>query len=148
MRTVFSDARERNVKGSEKPFHPFPSYCLTTFTWFTSLANFSEKLRMFLRIHLLLYGMIWRFKSSTSSNSILTRKGKKASWLDGNCIKIGLPGKSILRDYFQENRTSRRSFLLLRISFPGRPIFIQLPPGWLLTIIRLVRRHYFLGRIV
>ena len=25
----------------------------------------------------------------------------------GNCIKIGLPGKLILRDYFQENRTSR-----------------------------------------
>ena len=46
-----------------------------------------------------------------------------------NCIKICLPGKSILRDYFQENRTSRRPFLLLRISFPGRPIFIQLPPG-------------------
>ena len=43
--------------------------------------------------------------------------------------KIGLPGKSILRDYFQENRTSRRPFLLLRISFPGRPIFIQLPPA-------------------
>ena len=62
--------------------------------------------------------------------------------------KKGLPGKSILEDYFQENRTSRRSYLLLRISFPGGPIFIQLPPGWLLTIIRLVRRHYFLGRIV
>ena len=47
----------------------------------------------------------------------------------GNCIKIGLPGKLILGDYFQENRTSRRPFLLLRIRFPGRPIFIQLPPG-------------------
>ena len=47
----------------------------------------------------------------------------------GNCIKTGLPGKLILRDYFQENMTSRRPFLLLRISFPGRPIFIQLPPG-------------------
>ena len=44
-----------------------------------------------------------------------------------NCIKIGLQGKLILGDYFQENRTSRRPFLLLRISFPGRPIFIQLP---------------------
>ena len=42
--------------------------------------------------------------------------------------KIGLPGKSILEDYFQENMTSRKPFLLLRISFPGRPIFIQLPP--------------------
>ena len=26
----------------------------------------------------------------------------------GNCIKIGLPGKSILADYYQENRTSQR----------------------------------------
>ena len=32
-----------------------------------------------------------------------------------NCIKIGLPGKSILREYFPENRTSRSPFLLLRI---------------------------------
>ena len=47
----------------------------------------------------------------------------------GNCIKIGLPGKSILGDYFQENRTSRNLFLLLRISFPGRSIFIQFIPG-------------------
>ena len=47
----------------------------------------------------------------------------------GNCIKIGLPGKSILRYYFQENGTSRRPFLLLRIRFPGRPIFIQFIPG-------------------
>ena len=36
----------------------------------------------------------------------------------GNCIKIGLPGKWILGDYFQENMTSPRPFLLLRISFP------------------------------
>ena len=48
-----------------------------------------------------------------------------------NCIKICLPGKLILRDYFQENRTSRRPFLLVRISFPGRPIFIQLVPAHL-----------------
>ena len=47
----------------------------------------------------------------------------------GNCIKIGLPGKSILGDYVQENGTSRRPFLLLRISFPGRPIFIQFIPA-------------------
>ena len=48
-----------------------------------------------------------------------------------NCIKIGLPGKSILRDYFQENRyrSSGRPFPLLRISFPGRPISIQLVPA-------------------
>ena len=49
----------------------------------------------------------------------------------GNCVKIGLPGKSILGDYFQENRTSRRPFLLLKISFPGRPIFIQFVPDGL-----------------
>ena len=51
----------------------------------------------------------------------------KAEESDGRdkLYKIGLPGKSILVDYFQENRTFRRSFLLLRISFPGRPIFIQ-----------------------
>ena len=41
---------------------------------------------------------------------------------------IGLPGKSILGDY-KENMTAQRPFLLLRISFPGRPIFIQLPPA-------------------
>ena len=52
--------------------------------------------------------------------------------------KIGLPGKSIFGDYLQENRTSRRPFLLLRISFPGRPLFIQFIPdplsGALLTV--------------
>ena len=46
-----------------------------------------------------------------------------------NCIKLGLPGKSILGDYLQENMTSQRPFLLLRISFPGRPIFIQFVPA-------------------
>ena len=46
-----------------------------------------------------------------------------------NCIKMGLPGKSILGDYFQENMNSQRPFLSWRISFPGRPIFIQLPPA-------------------
>ena len=45
-----------------------------------------------------------------------------------NCIKKVLPGKSILGDFLQENITSRRPFLLLRIDFPGRPIFIQLSP--------------------
>ena len=46
-----------------------------------------------------------------------------------NCIQIGLPGKLILGDYFQENRTSQRPFLLLGITFPGRPIFIQFVPA-------------------
>ena len=45
-----------------------------------------------------------------------------------NCRKIGLPGKSILGDHFQENQTSRRPFLLLRVSFPRRAIFIQSIP--------------------
>ena len=90
----------------------------------------------------------------------------------GNCVKIGLPRKSILRYYFQENRTSQRPFqsglcisstfwelssfqsrifitkkflfyelssilrgtvttlpfLLLRISFQGRPNFYTIGP--------------------
>ena len=65
-------------------------------------------------------------------NFHLTRtfaRGGSRLWIGTNCIKLGLPGKSILGDYFQENVTTRRPFLLLRISFPGRPIFIQLPPG-------------------
>ena len=48
----------------------------------------------------------------------------------GNCIKISFPGKSILRDYFQQNTTSQRPFFpVLRFRFPGRPIFIQFIPG-------------------
>ena len=35
----------------------------------------------------------------------------------------------ILEDYFQENMSSRRPSLLLKISFPGRPIFIQFVPA-------------------
>ena len=62
----------------------------------------------------------------------------EAAEAEVNCIKIGLPGKSILGDYFQENRTSRRPFLLLRINFPGRPIFIQLVPEVGVSV--LVRR--------
>ena len=46
----------------------------------------------------------------------------------GNCIKIGLPGKWIFRDYFHDNITSQRPFLFLRISFPGRSIFIKFIP--------------------
>ena len=45
--------------------------------------------------------------------------------------KIGLPGKLILKDCFQENMTCRIPFLLLRISFPGRTIFIQFIPVFL-----------------
>ena len=42
-----------------------------------------------------------------------------------NCIKIGLPGKSILRDYFQEI-----PFLLMRISFhfSGKTFFYTTRP--------------------
>ena len=45
-----------------------------------------------------------------------------------NFIKIGLPGKSFSETNFQDNMTSRRPFLLLRISFPGRPIFMPFLP--------------------
>ena len=66
--------------------------------------------------------------ASTSSTDMLAESTSSSveSWRQ--LYKIGLPGKSILGDYFQENRTSRRPFLLLRISFPGRPILIQLVP--------------------
>ena len=46
----------------------------------------------------------------------------------GNYIKIGLPGKWILRDHFEENRTSKRPFLFLRISFQGRSFFYTIGP--------------------
>ena len=68
-------------------------------------------------------GSMWR------ANQILP-KNEEGGSSGTNCIKIGLPGKPILRDYFQENKTSQRPFLLLRINFPGRPIFLQLPPDY------------------
>ena len=40
-----------------------------------------------------------------------------------NCIKIGLPGKSILRDYFQENMTSQRPFLCTENQFSRKTFF-------------------------
>ena len=36
----------------------------------------------------------------------LSEPGREGERAGGNCIKIGLPGKSILRDYCQENRIS------------------------------------------
>ena len=72
-----------------------------------------------------------RFQRRDEQNNL--RRAERHSAVGGtagvNCIKIGLPGKSILGDYFQENRTSRRPFLLLRFDFPGRPIFIQFVPA-------------------
>ena len=56
--------------------------------------------------------------SSTTSPSSGT-----SIWTGMNHTKIGLPGKSILRDYFNENRTSQRPFLSLRISFPPNTYF-------------------------
>ena len=41
----------------------------------------------------------------------------------------------ILGDCFQEKRTSGRPFLLLRMSFPQRPIFMQLVPGGLGAVV-------------
>ena len=58
-----------------------------------------------------------------------------ATSLGTNCIKICLPGKQILSE------RKGRPFLLkkksLRIDFPGRPIFIQLPPGHCLALCRI-----------
>ena len=70
--------------------------------------------------------------TATSLSRLSTgRMLSRSSVSGGNCIKIGLLGKSILRDYFQENRTSRRPFLLLRISFLGRPIlYNSSQDGW------------------
>ena len=45
-----------------------------------------------------------------------------------NCIKIGLPGKIDSRRLFPREKDFQRPFLLVRIRFPGRPIFIQLVP--------------------
>ena len=42
--------------------------------------------------------------------------------------KIGLPGKAILGDYFQENRTSRRPFSLTEIQFSGKTHFYTIRP--------------------
>ena len=62
---------------------------------------------------------------------VLRRRGRRGRGrrAGGNCIKMSLPGKSILGDYFQENGTSKRPFLSLRISFPGRPFYIQFVPA-------------------
>ena len=67
-------------------------------------------------------------KGHTDIVRVLLDRGADPNNSGTNCIKIGLPGKSILGDYFQKNMTSQRLFFLLRICFPGRPIFIQLPP--------------------
>ena len=54
-----------------------------------------------------------------------------------NCINIGLPGKSILKDYYQEKSTSRRHFLLLRI---GKTYFYTIRPwAHLLHVLHLAR---------
>ena len=44
----------------------------------------------------------------------------------GNCIKIGLPGKSILRDYFQENRTSKARFIKAQIEIELQSFEVEL----------------------
>ena len=45
--------------------------------------------------------------------------GGRAVQAGTNCIQIDLPGKSIVGDYFQANRTSRGLFH--KISFMGEP---------------------------
>ena len=69
----------------------------------------------------------WCRTWASRTSSSVRRSSGWAAWRQLH--KIGLPGKLILGDYFQENMTSRRPFLLLRISFPGRPIFMQFIPG-------------------
>ena len=46
----------------------------------------------------------------------------------GNCIKIGLPGKSILRNYFQENRTFPETFYLTENQLSGKIYFYTIRP--------------------
>ena len=63
--------------------------------------------------------LCWQLRSASK---------KEAARPGMNCIKIGLPGKLILskRKGILEVLFSRKSSP--RIDFPGRPIFIQLPP--------------------
>ena len=76
-----------------------------------------------------------------------TRRGcrRRSSRTGGNCIRIGLPGKSILGDYSQENRTSRRPFLLLQFSgkTPFYTICLQALPVSLLRILLNTGRWQF-----
>ena len=75
----------------------------------------------------------WRTRWGTPRRR--ARAARSTGTSVANCIKIGLPWKSILRDYFQENMTSRRPFLILRISFLGRPNFIQFIPVFLKVLL-------------
>ena len=69
---------------------------------------------------ILLYSLVTSVFSGRCGRSPFGKRSSLNLWFasssslsasGGNCIKIGLPGKSILRDYFHENRTSRRPFL-------------------------------------
>ena len=65
----------------------------------------------------------WSGGASATSVSGSTRPcGSGTRGRRDQLYEKGLSGKSILGVYFQENKTSRRPFLLLRISFPERPI--------------------------
>ena len=74
----------------------------------------------------------WSSSSSSLSSSQSCSSSTRGASQGMNCIKIGLPGKLIL-----SKRKGLREVLFSwklspRINFPGRPIFIQLPPGrWL-----------------
>ena len=46
----------------------------------------------------------------------------------GNCIKIGLPGKSILGYYFQSNGTYPKTFSLTENQFSGKTYFYTIHP--------------------
>ena len=60
---------------------------------------------------------------------------RRGRWAEGNCIKIGLPGKLILSN----RKRSWGSPILLKIvsenRFSGKTYFIQLVPGMLLVLV-------------
>ena len=65
------------------------------------------------------------------------RMSQKRKFSGKKCTSSGRVYKSVLKEvhFFQEDLfefwfLEQPSVVLLRISFPGRPIFIQLPPGW------------------
>ena len=45
-----------------------------------------------------------------------------------NCIKLGLPGKLILRDYFQGDYDFPKTFSLTEIQFSGKTYFYTIAP--------------------
>ena len=103
--------QKKRILGTSRHFQ-FPSSCLALKSWIEFSISLTSQRR----------------GCAPSPWAAVARRAWRPG---GNCIKIGLPEKSILKDYFQENRTSRRPFLLPRISFPGRPVFVPFPPDFI-----------------